>query len=79
MINVISAATDTVNRRVIKLYNDADESTITLSEFYTEDRMAVGNMLKSDSFNFTPDQALMQEIVEAVRDYERNGITKEKE
>jgi hypothetical protein len=77
MIKVVSANTDMVNRRVIKLYNDTDESTLTLSEFYTEDRMAVGNMLKSDSFNFAPDQELMQQIVDAVRDYERNGIKKE--
>lgn len=70
MIKVIDANIDKVNRRVIKLYNDVDESTIALSEFYTDDKISVGNMLRSDSFNFAPNQELMQEIVDAVREYE---------
>lgn len=79
MVKVIRVEEDKINRRTIKLYNDTDDTTIVVSEFYTDDNISVANTIKGDSFNFVPDRALMQQIVEAVIDYKENGIREDKQ
>jgi len=74
MIKVIDTSEDTVTRKVTKLFNDEDESTLTISEFFTDDNISVGNMLKSDSFNFAPTPELMQQIVNAVVEYKEGRV-----
>jgi len=66
---------DTVKRKVTKIYNDEDDTTLVVTEYLTHDDIPLDRMLKSDDMDFAPDRAFMKSMAAAITEFQLHGIT----